>query len=67
MCPNLRKNKQTKKTYKCYRAYLIYLELPLQVSPHLNVFYVAFPIQPLLNLIEGRFERETFLDIKICE
>lgn len=39
-----------------------YLELPLEVSPHLNVYYRAFAIQPLLNLIQGCFKRETFLD-----
>lgn len=39
-----------------------YFELPLQGSPHLNVFYGTFSIQPLLNFIEGSFERKTFLD-----
>lgn len=38
------------------------LELPLQVFSHLNVFYGTFPTQPLLNLIKGCFERETFLN-----
>lgn len=45
---------------------LQYLELLLEVSPHLNVFYVAFPVQPLLNLIKGSFKGETFLDDKTC-
>lgn len=43
----------------------IYLELSLQIFPHLNVLNGAFSTQPFLNLIQSRFERETFLDEKI--
>lgn len=39
-----------------------YLELLLQGSPHLNVFHISFPIQPLLDLIQSCFKRKTFLE-----
>lgn len=58
---NLPKSKK-EHWFKYYQIHKSHLKLPLQVSPHLNVFYGAFASQPLLNLVKGSVKRKTFLD-----